>query len=112
MLYRYFFYFWHGILVFANFSCGIVVSGIPQCVPPIHGTMSNFLSSTFQNSFPSLLFLSMVLRSAIVACSPLLGNIFNEQHCNLVNIVFMVAKFHAKLCLESRNVFDLRQKHF
>ena len=30
--------------------------------------------------------------SAIVAPLPLLGNFFNEQHWNLVNIVFMMAK--------------------
>ena len=47
----------------------------------------------------------------------LLRNIFNEQHCKLVNISFMVAKLgnmfrKQNLCPGTKNVFDLRQKHF
>ena len=34
MRYQYFGDFWHGVLVFANFSYGIMVLGTPQCPPP------------------------------------------------------------------------------
>ena len=43
MWYRYFFDFWHGIPVFANFSYGIVVLGAPN-VPPNMALFSNFVT--------------------------------------------------------------------
>ena len=47
-----------------------------------------------------------------------LGNIRNEHHWKLVNIVFMLAKLGSicfgsqMLSTGSKNIFDLRQKHF
>ena len=55
------------------------------------------LSHRPSNSFPSVpslfyhLLMALLLYYIVVRCS-LLANIFNEQHWNLVNIVFMVAK--------------------
>ena len=43
MWYWYFFDFWHGIPVFANFSYGIVVLGTPN-VPPNMALLSNFVT--------------------------------------------------------------------
>ena len=47
----------------------------------------------------------------------LLGNLLNEQYWKLVDIAFMVAKlgnmfWNQNLCPGSKNLFDLRQKHF
>ena len=86
--------------------------------------MSNSLSPCRSNSVSSFPFLfcpacgssSSTSWSAIVVLSPLLKNIFNEQHWNLVSIVFMVAKLGKKilrtqnLCPGSKNVFDWRGK--
>ena len=43
MWYWYFFDFWHGIPVFANFSYGIFVLGTPN-VPPSMALISNFVT--------------------------------------------------------------------
>ena len=89
------------------------MSYIPQ---QSYKAMSNSVSSSFQ--FLSFLLFSSTSTSpsAIVLCLPLLRNIFNEQHWNLVDIVFMVAKL-GNLCFESNicdpgseKVFDFRQK--
>ena len=89
----------------------VFMSYIPQ---QSFKAMSNSLSSSFQ--FLSFFPFSPTLTSAsaIAVCLPLLGNIFNEQHWNLVNIVFMVAKL-SKAKFVSGNqkcFFCFRQKHF
>ena len=79
------------------------------------------------NSFPSFPSLLLRLRRQplLFACRCCRGNIFNEQHWNLVNIAFVVAKLgnicfesnicvrEANMCLTSgKNIFCFRAAKF
>ena len=94
----------------------VLVSSIPQTVIQ---TKWVILSLSFQFLFffpfpflwPACGSSSSTLWPVIVVLSPLLGNIFNEQHWNLVNIVFMVAKlgnicFDCKICVREAIMFS------
>ena len=67
-------------------------------------------SSNSSFHFPFLWPACVSLPSAIVVYSLLLGNSINEQHWNLVNFVFMVAKpgnicFGRKICVREAEMF-------
>ena len=85
----------------------VFISYIPQTkqsvtLSPRPSNSLFFFPFTYISTSPSPL--------AIVVCLPLLGNIFNEQHWNLVNVVFMVAKL-GNICFE-RNICVREAKMF
>ena len=78
---------------------------------PIHAvSISNSLYSSFQflSCFPFSS--ASTSPSVIIVCLPLLGDIFNEQHWNLFDIVFVVAKLGNR-CFES-NIYVREAKMF